>query len=328
MRCRKKTGEQGGDWQRIVHASHIALCVIVLILGLWEVSADAATISIDCDLKETIGGALSRLRSGDTMVVTGTCRESVSIQRQACKITLDGQGKATIQGPDPTLVPTSPTAFAIFVEGTDITIKGFTIFGGSHGIHLSGPATAVIDGNVISKTGGAIHFDKGSVGSITNNRIEHNLGMGIHLIENSYARIGFRVPTVPIPMSNIINNNIGHGIAVDRHSSAWIMGNTVTGNNGHGVQIDRNSQADVVNNTIEGNTGDGINVRHNSGVNLSSEGSERIDGPNMTHNNTKNKGYGIGCEVGGYVAGPQGSLIGAKGRKRFGSACTDRVTDK
>lgn len=306
--------------------SVLAKVIIVgLMFGMAQRSTQAATVEIDCDQHATINGAIGNLKPGDTLVVTGMCMEKIVIPRNMHNITLDGQGKATIQSPKP--AKPGPPMFPLFIEGTDITVRGFTIEGGLHGIHLSGPASAVIDGNTIQNAVVGIHIDKQSIGSIVSNTIKNNRHMGIHVNENSYARIGFLIPPHSKPLPNIVSNNDGNAIVVDRSSSAWIVGNVIRGNKGHGVLVDRNSQVDVVANTIAANTGDGIHVQHNSGVNLSDEGSERNDGPNITPKVAMNAGFGIWCSVEGYAAGPQGSLAGAKGAKHIESACTDNVIE-
>lgn len=299
--------------------------IVGLVFGMEQGSALAAAVEIDCDQLAPINGAIGNLKPGDTLVVSGMCVEKIVIPRHMHNITLDGQGKATIQAPKPS--KPGPPVFPVFIEGTNITIKGFTIEGGYHGIHLSGPASAVIDGNIIQHADVGIHIDKGSLGMIINNTIKKNHHMGIHVNENSYARIGFLIPPRPKPLPNVVSNNGGNAIVVDRSSSAWIVGNIIKENKGHGVLVDRNSQVDVVANTIAANTGDGIHARHNSGVNLSDEGSERNDGPNITLKDSINAGFGIRCGVDGYVAGPQGSLAGTKGAKHFENACTDNVVE-
>jgi nitrous oxidase accessory protein NosD len=297
--------------------------------GSVSAAADPDPLEVNCDHGETIGAVISQLKSGDTLTVSGTCRESVLIPRQLTKVTLDGQGSATIQGPAADIVPTSPAAFAVFVEGTDVTIKGFTIVGGSHGIHLSGPATAVVNNNVIRESGGAIHLDKGSIGQIVNNTLEDNSGFGINIQENSYARIGFTIPTQKQMTPNTIRNNTGAGIVVSRWSSAWIVGNKIAGNGSHGIMVDRASQADVVGNTIDRNHGDAIRATHNSGVNLESEGKESVQvGTNGTAATSPNTGVGISCSIGGYVAGPRGTLSGTQGTKTIDTSCVDRTTPK
>jgi parallel beta-helix repeat protein len=208
-----------------------------------------------------------------------------------------------------------------------ITITGFRIVRGDDGIHLSGPASAVIDDNIIVRNRGrGVHIDKGSIAQLVNNRIMENGAVGIQVTEQSYARIGFLIPPDSLARPNIIENNGGGGIQVERGSSAWIVANTITGNNGPGIAIDRSSEADVVANTISGNYGDGIVATRNSGVNLRSLGSPRREGPNRTDPALKNRGVGVRCSVGGYVDGPLGTLTGMRGAKQFDSGCIDRLT--
>ena len=107
------------------------LCFSVLL-------AEAATVTVDCDAGRSVAGALNGLKPGDTLRVSGTCKENVTIPSEIERITLDGQKKSTIQHPGISGAP-GPAAHAVFVRGKEITIKGFTVTAGSDGIHLSGP---------------------------------------------------------------------------------------------------------------------------------------------------------------------------------------------
>jgi len=292
--------------------------VFVVCLWLLVPRAEAATVTVDCDAGSTIGGTLSSLKAGDILVVSGTCKENVTIPAEVVRITLDGQGKATVQG-------VRPAAHTILVMGgQSITIKGCTLTGGRDGLHLSGPASVVVDGNIIQNNGRGIHLDKGSLGRIINNTIQNNRGAGINLIENSFARIGVLVP--PETAANTIQDNGGHGIRVGQMSSARIVGNTIANNQGSGVAVDRNSQVDVTGNTINGNRGDGIAATHGSGVTLKGEGILQGDRPNQTDPALKNGGVGIRCAIGGYVEGPIGTLIGVQGAKEFDTTCIERLS--
>jgi nitrous oxidase accessory protein NosD len=288
--------------------------------------AQATGVKVDCDAGNTIQEGLSHLKPGDTLLVSGTCRESVAISAEAVRITLNGQNKATIQHPGGAALA-GPGRHAVYIRGKAITITGFTIRGGQDGIHLSGPAHAVIDGNaIIQNRGRGIHLDKASVAQIVANRITDNGGTGIHVTEKSYARIGFLIPPDEHLRPNTIEGNGGGGISVERGSSAWIVGNTIRGNTGTGVALDRNSDADAVANAIDGNSGDGISATRNSGVNLRSEGTARAEGPNRTDSAQKNDGVGLRCSIGGYVDGPLGTLTGNQGPKELDRTCVDHLT--
>lgn len=65
----------------------------------------------------------------------------IVLGQEVDRITLDGQGTATING--------DPSAFTVTVRGRGITIRGFTITGGLQGIAVLDGGSAVIDGNTI-----------------------------------------------------------------------------------------------------------------------------------------------------------------------------------
>ena len=283
---------------------------------------------VDCSAGETIAAAVAVAEPGDVLAVRGVCKETVIIQAELTRVTLDGQGVATISHPTGNSTP-GPAAHVVYIRGRGITVTGFRILGGVDGIHLSGPAHAVIHGNVISANRGrGIHVDKGSVAQIYDNVIEKNDGGGIHITEHSMARIGFLIPPQPALQPNQIRHNGRYGIFVERGSTARIVGNRIEINTGAGVMVDRNSEADVAANTIGGNSGDGVVVTRNSGVNFFSEREGPIDGPNLTDRASKNRGVAVRCEIGGYVAGPLGSLDGTAGSKAFDRTCVDRVTTR
>lgn len=279
----------------------------------------AATLTVDCDAGQTIMAALPKTKPGDTVLVSGTCNEHVNIAPEYVNLTLDGQKKATIRHPGGTAL--SP--HAVYIRGKEITIKGFTVTGGLDGIHLSGPASGVADGNTVTgNKGRGIHIDKGSIIRLLNNTVENSGGIGIDITGASYAYIGVFIPRVPALSPNIVRNNSGPGINVERTSGAWIVGNTITGNKESGIAVDRNAQADVIANLISGNGGNGITASFGSGVNFDSE--PRKDGPNKS--DKPNAGAALRCFGGGYVDGPMGTIAGAKGGKVIDSGCVDRVS--
>ena len=293
-----------------------------LIAGLYfaALPAQAANIAVDCDAGNTIMAALGNVKPGDTVLVSGTCKEHVSIAPEITRITLDGQKKTTIQYPGGAASP-----HAVYIRAKEITIKGFTVTGGQDGIHLSGPASALIDGNLVTKNSGrGIHIDKGSVARILNTTVEQSGSIGIDITGASYAYIGVFIPRVPTLGPNTVRNNGGPGINIERTAGAWIVGNTISNNKESGIAVHRNAQADVIANVINGNGGDAITVSYNGGVNFDSE--PRRDGPNQTTAGQSNGGAAVRCTIGGYVDGPIGTLAGTKGAKAFDNTCVDRAT--
>ena len=176
---------------------------------------------------------------------------------------------------------------------------------------------------VIKNSGRGIHIDKGSIARILNTTVDGSGGIGIDVTGASYAYIGVFIPRVPALGPNIVRNNGGPGINIERSSGAWIVGNTISGNKESGIAVHRSAQADAIANVINGNGGDAINVAFGGGVNFDSE--PRTDGPNKTDAAQPNGGFAVRCTNGGYVDGPLGTLAGRQGAKSFGSGCADSV---
>ena len=100
-------------------------------------------------------------------------------------MTLDGQGSASIHGPN-------HGAATITVLGRNITIQGFIITGGRQGFSVLRGGSALIDGNTIQESSGiGIIVLQNGHARIVNNTIQLNPNAGISVQENSFARIGF-----------------------------------------------------------------------------------------------------------------------------------------
>ena len=303
----------------------VGLSLFVWVLSSIEVRPQAASIKVDCDAGGKIGAALVNMKPGDTLLAKGTCRENVVITTEMARLTLDGQGTATIDAPDFSRV-------AIDVTGRDITIRGFTITGGRHGINVVRGATAIIANNVIHHTGTkagpgrgfGIEIGQQSFASIVGNTIRDNPRYGIHVGESSSARIGFTDIAIQ-GGGNVIENNGQFGVAVSGSSNARIVGNTIRKNRGDGIQLNANSNARIAGNVISGNGGSGVFVTDNSNVNFGDNvGSTTPYGaPNTTEASLLNVGAGVKCQNGGAVKGLIGSLNGREGAKIFDKTCSD-----
>ena len=287
---------------------------------LMVATSGAAPFQLICDHQRTISDALRRLRPGDTLSVSGACNENVQIPEQVVNITLDGQGTATINGPD-------ASSSTIVVRGNGITIRNFaSITGGETGITVTRGGAALIDRNVIQNTGtNGIVVIQSSSARIINNTIQENPQTGIVISESSSARIGFNMADDTEASPNVIQKNNENGIVVTRSSSARIVGNTISSNTDNGVVVTRVSHGDVSSNTIDGNGGDGVFVSRNSGVNLGEDtGSGIFDAPNTT--NANNGGFGIRCVINSYGDGRIGALKGGSGAVLFAANCVNATS--
>jgi len=253
---------------------------------------------------------LDELNPGDTLLVSGTCNENVVFGDGRRNLVIDGQGSATISGPN----PNQPT---VNIRGRNITIKGFTITGGQEGVHVHRGGFATIDDNLIQNVGTSgigIHNQANAI--IVNNTIQGNPEDGINVIGGSNAFIGIRSVSNLVAGPNTIQNNGRHGIFVTRGSNARVVGNAISGNDENGVIVTRASQADVSSNTINNSGENGIFVNQNSGVNLGNDvGTGIIDAPNST--TVANGLNGIRCRLNSYADGRLGTLNGAAGAKNF-----------
>jgi len=295
----------------------MACCVLLASGTIVNPQMTPATVTVDCDKASVVGRLLDTLKSGDVVLVKGTCRENVLIPSEIQRITIDGQGKATINATD----ARQP---AIQVLGREITIKGLSVTGGSFGIAINRGATAVIDHNSIRKAAhSGIEVSQNSFARIINNTIEQNQLNGILVLGSSSVHIGVLSTGDTVASPNIIQKNGEDGISIVRASTARIIGNTLSSNARNGLTVQQVSHADVAANVFDSNGQQGIFVTGNSGVNLADSAIRLFKQPNTTK--TPNGLFGIRCAVGAYLEGPLGSLRGRRGVKDVSdTSCIDR----
>lgn len=306
----------------------VSLIAVVFAAFFWLLPSvgEAATKKVDCNVPgKTLQGAINKLKNGDTLqVINGsTCNENVVVNESHERITIDGLGMATVNGPD-------NTQTTLQIRGRNITIKGFaSITGGRNGIQLSRGGTAVIDGNTVHNTGNSgIVLTQGSSARIINTTVRNNPEDGVVVTELSSARLGFLARSDTVAQPNTIRDNTGDGVVVIRGSEATIVENTIKDNDGNGVFVGRVSQADISKSLLDNNGGDGILVGQNSGVNLGRDlGTGIFEAPNDTTGGQENTGNGIRCFLNSYADGRLGTLAGDGGAKGgFGvGGCIDSL---
>jgi parallel beta-helix repeat protein len=239
-------------------------------------------------------------------------------------VTLDGQGAATLSGPDLTLNVIEVTGVSRF------TIRGLTITGGHDGLSINTGNNIGIDNVVVENTGRhGIHFQRGTtMAFVVNSTIQNNPQNGIVINENSYVRVGF---TDGIGASEgetgpcVIQGNGGYGIRIQRGSSARIYTNTISNNANNGVNIESASYAEVATNVISGNGKNGVAVTENSTLHLGNPaGNKNEDRPNTS--TAPNVGFGLSASWGAYVVGRMGTLMGSGGASNFTHAANNNLT--
>jgi len=190
---------------------------------------------VNCDRGEEIARALARAEPGDTIRVTGTCVERVSIKTD--RITLDGQGAATLDGGGG---PTSEFDGVVTIDGASgVTIQGFTVQNGpGEGIlGTHGAAFSVHDTTVQDNGSTGVVVAEGSTAELTDCRILRN-DAGIDVFTQSSAVLKGAIRT---------NDNLLNGATVNGTSIIEIRGAQVEAsrNGGEGLAAGSNSQLAV-----------------------------------------------------------------------------------
>jgi len=290
----------------------LMLSLTLVMLALPSAGA-AATVAVDCDTGGKLQTAVNAAQPGDTVLVHGVCNENITVRDELARITIDGQGSATIHGPN-------AGAATFTVLGRNITIRGFTITGGRQGISVLRGGSALIDSNTIQESAGfgIIVLQIGHA-RIVNNTIQLNPNAGISVQENSFARIGFLDLGGPA-LGNVIRRNGVAGVIVQQASGGSLVGNNISENDGPGVSVSGASHADLASNRIDGNSSDGVAVTANSDVQLGDEPGI-LNPPNETA--VPNGGVGLRCSQNSSAGGSLGTLNGAGGVKRFDSSCSN-----
>jgi Periplasmic copper-binding protein (NosD)/Right handed beta helix region len=291
------------------------ICGLPLMLLALPGRGVAATLTVNCDAGGKVQAAVDAAHPGDTIQISGACYENVRFNDEVSRITLDGNGLATIHG-------VSSTVNTITIRGRGITITGFTITGGRNGVGVLMGGSATIQGNTIQETAeNGINVAQHSYARIIGNTIQLNPDAGIRVLENSSARIGFLDLGDPAPVGNVIRRNgaVG-GVLVQRSAGASLVGNTIGENDGPGVSVSDGSHADLASNQIDGNGTDGVVVTQNSDVQLGDEPGI-LDPPNDT--TLPNGGVGLRCSYNSSAGGSLGTLTGVQGDRQFDSSCSN-----
>ena len=275
--------------------------------------AASAQVSVDCNGGSTLQAAINAAQPGATILVLGVCHESIRVNDEKARITLDGQGSAIIHG-------ASSAANTVLIAGRNITIRGFTITGGRNGIAVLRGGMALIESNTIRDASeNGINVAQHSFAGILNNTVRGNQDAGIRLLDGSSARIGFMDLAQPA-RGNAIHGNGAAGVLVQGSSGASLIANDISNNVGPGVSVRGGSHADLASNEIGGNGSDGIAVTQNSFVQLG-DLPGLLNPANATA--VPNMGFGFSCSQNSSVDGQLGTISGAQGVRKLDSSCSN-----
>lgn len=261
-------------------------------------------LQVDCGVGQTIAQALQEAKPGDTIQITGTCHETVTITTD--QVTLDGQGTTTIDG--------SGSGQAVMtVDGARrVTIKNMTVRNGNDGILARRGAAVILEGLAAEDNANeGLEIDENSTAQIIDCTVQRNGGDGIFVnrsssvtfegtnVSNGNADDGISITSnstahiqssgsftvnnnaengAQVVLSSTLNlslgstltvqNNDDTGLLVFEASHAELLGTTtISENSGGGISISNNAGADLAGNLqVVNNTGTGVNVTRNSRV--------------------------------------------------------------
>jgi Right handed beta helix region len=187
--------------------------------------ADSAVKKVERDKGQTLTEALKQAKPGDTLHVTGTCHERVTITTD--RLTLDGGGSAVLDGGGG-----GPTEFdgVVTIDGAHgVTLTGFTIqHGPGEGIlGLHGAAFAVQQTTVQNNATIGIGVADGSMADLTDCTIQGN-GVGIDVFTSASAILRGAITS---------SQNTGNGAEVNGQSMLEIRGAQVQLNNNGGAGL-------------------------------------------------------------------------------------------
>jgi Right handed beta helix region len=228
-------------------------------------------ITVDCDQGETVAKALTQAKPNDTIVVTGTCVEQVTVTVD--RVTLDGGGTAVLDGGGGG-VPDFTLDGVITVDGAQgVTITGFTV--------QNGPA----DG-IAGKRGAAF--------VVHNTTVQDNADDGIQVADNSTAEVS---------NCSVLHNG-ERGMVAIFSSNMSLRGPVVSQNNGNAGLFVVSSNVTFIEGAVDMNDNGAVGIFAATGGVVTTT---RL-GPVITTNG--NAGNGIGLAFGGGLLA-NGGTIGA-----------------
>jgi Right handed beta helix region len=208
-------------------------CVAALVCAALVLSFAGPLVSapsvrdVDCQ-KQSLGDAINKADPGDTLRVSGTCRERIVVAVD--RLTLDGQGAATLDGGGH---GGGTSSGAIFIDGArGVTVRGFTIQNSSGGIVGLSNAAFKVQNTILRENTDGIEVLNGSVAEIADCTVINNVD-GIDVVNGSSA----------IFTGSVKVNNNGKGVSGFGSSTLELRGGTLeaSGNGTEGISMSGSS---------------------------------------------------------------------------------------
>ena len=251
--------------------ARILSLILVVTVGLVAQYAQAANLTVNCDRKETTHKAVKLLADNNpqgpnTITVSGSCRENISIQ------SMDRLTLITKKGASITDRSNGSSAVVAISDSHSVTVQGFTVNGGTWGVNCGSASVCYLTGNTVQDGAGVgLFVSGGSHGFLESNVIQNNGGVGATIedgaqvfssndvFQGNAQGIIFNGGAYFVATNSSLLNN-GTGILA-AESNLRLHGVTVSGSIGNGITMRAGSIAvfqDGV--TVTGNGGDGIHL--------------------------------------------------------------------
>jgi hypothetical protein len=216
--------------------------------------ADPSVKKVKCDKGQTLTEALRKAKPGDTLQVTGTCQERVTITTD--RLTLDGGGSAVLDGGG----------------GGPTELEGVVTIDGAHGVTLTGFI-------VQNGPGEGILGQRGAAFAVQQTTVQQNATSGIAVADGSTA-----------DLTDCSMQGNGFGMDVFTSSSAILRGAiTSSQNTGNGVEVNGQSILEIRGAQVQLNDNGGAGLVAGSGQ-VAIFGFTAAQGSTLTANGNGDRG--------------------------------------
>lgn len=237
---------------RIVIPSTTAALAVAAALA-WPTAASALAdlvVNVDCASGGRINQALNRPTVVDrrlVVVVSGTCTENVTIERDDVVLRAQGSGGGVSAA--------DPSKPAIVINGARrVVLENLSVVGGldavqatggasvairasairngvQNGVRIESGSSAVVDGSTIEDNGEIGVLVRRSAGvTMTDSTVRRNALYGVAAVNSASASLGNIDRFGNICCGNVIEDNRFDGVVIADSSGAYLYGNTIRGN--------------------------------------------------------------------------------------------------
>jgi hypothetical protein len=258
---------------------------VVLSLLLLPAVAHANNVAVNCP-GQSLNAAVAALPPGpNTITVTGTCNENVSLSNQRSLTIVAGAGGAKIVQPQDTDTFDISLSQDVHLQKLEIVgVPGSPLGAGGAGVSIFEASDVHIEGcDIHDNEGSGVSADRNSVVFLSNSSLHNNplSGDGLDVFDNS---------TADVRGTTIQNNGgpgSGVGVVVSRNSVALFhQTNLIQNNADFGIVVRLLSTVLFAGTNGTGTTIQGHNI---GGINVNEGGHLQANGPVLI------QGNGIAC---------------------------------